>query len=376
MKINIYYKIDMSECKCKCKIKNAAIKIQFALKLNYCIKNLEKFQNIGLNKLSCTLSFDEFKKIIIKKNILDITGYLCKSLESYKSGLKINPKILISVYLISNYSAEIIGPEINRHPLDNYIYNLSNNVIQQLEFKKINELWTILNNFTPVFINWSNMDKNRTIEKLVISYYHTLEHIEKIKSDNKITEIDQQNQMTIELQKQKKEIIQSIKLIDKNFDIKYLQENYVHIYNQIQNSWLQLHIIISNTMKKAYFDILSNDISNGNLLSCFTLLQDIGKRLGILCSYENQILLLEKFSEDYLTKLLVESKYSYDLIKFISFIIDLIIQIDSPINNELNIKWKLQVLELISIDFSKSFPQILILIEEKIDKKLNKLFKN
>ena len=49
------------------KANSAALKIQFALKLNNCNKNLEKFQNIKLNTLSSTISFDEFRKIIIKQ---------------------------------------------------------------------------------------------------------------------------------------------------------------------------------------------------------------------------------------------------------------------------------------------------------------------
>ena len=40
-------------------------------------------------------------------------------------------------------------------------------------------------------------------------------------------------------------------MINKNFDTKYLQENYVEMYNQIQSSWAQLQASITNTMKKS-----------------------------------------------------------------------------------------------------------------------------
>lgn len=364
MKIKIYSMIDMSSFKAN----SAALKIQFALKLNNCIKNLEKFQNIKLNKISSTISFDEFGKIIMKKDILDITKHLCETLESFKSGLKINPRVLITAYLIRNYPLELVGSESDRHPVDNYIISLSDNVVQQLESNKINEIWTALKDFKVAFADWSSMDKDRTIEKLVVSYYYRSEHINKIKLEE-LVDINQQNQMTlrVELERQRKEIIQSIKLINKNFDTKYLQENYVEMYNQIQDTWTQLQGCITNTMKKAYYDMLSNDISNGNMLSCFSLLKEIGQRLEVLCPEKTKAAFVLKFSDDILTGLLADPEYNHDLIKFIGFIIDFIIQMDAPINDDSNTKWKVQVVELMKTDFSKSFPQILIQIEEHID---------
>jgi hypothetical protein len=356
------------------KANSAALKIQFALKLNNCIKNLEKFQNIKLNTLSSTLSFDEFRKIIIKKDILDTTKHFCETLESFKSGLKINPRVLITAYLIKNYPLELVGSDSDRHPIDNYICNLSDIVVQQLESNKINEIWTALRDFKIAFVDWSSMDKDRTIEKLVVSYYYRSEHIDKIKSGElfqkqELVDINQQDQMTliVELERQRKEIIQSIKLINKNFDTVYLQENYVEIYNQIQTTWAKLQASITNTMKKAYYDMLSTDISNGSLLSCFALLKEIGQRLGVLCPQKNKASFALKFSDDILTGLLAEPEYTHDLIKFIGFVIDFIIQMDAPVNDDSNTQWKVQVAELMKVDFSKSFPQILIQIEEHID---------
>ena len=128
--------LDMSDFKAN----SAALKIQFALKLNNCIKNLEKFRNINLNKLSTTLTFNKFRAIIIKPDVINITKHFCETLESFKSGLKINPRVLISAYLISNYTEELVGPESDRHPVDMQIIQIANNVILQLESNKINDL--------------------------------------------------------------------------------------------------------------------------------------------------------------------------------------------------------------------------------------------
>ncbi len=355
------------------KANSAALKIQFALKLNNCIKNLEKFQNIKLNKLSLSMNFDEFRKIIMRKDVLDITKHFVDTLENFKSGLKINPKVLITAYLIKAYPTELVGTEKDLHPSDRYIIELSASVVENLESNKINNIWNKLKEFKSVFTDWSRMDKDRTIEKLVISYYYRSEHIEKIKSGELIkkqefVDKEQQNQMIMELETQRKEIIHSIKLIDKNFNVEYLQENYREIYNQIQQSWTQLHVFITNTMKKAYFDMLSTDISNGNLLSCFSLLKEIGQRLCLLCPEKRQEAFIAKFSDNILTEILAEPEYTNELIKFIGFVIDFIVQMDAPVNDESNAQWKIQVAELMKTNFSTSFPQILIQIEEHIDK--------
>lgn len=355
------------------KANSAALKIQFALKLNNCIKNLEKFQDIKLNILSSSMSFDEFRKIIIKADIINITKHFCDTLESFKSGLKINPKVLITAYLIKAYPDELVGTEKDLHPTDKYIIELASDVVNNLESNKINDIWNKLKEFKLGFADWSRMDKDRTIEKLVISYYYRSDHIDKIKSgqltkSNELVDKEQTEQMLMELQRQKNEIIHSIKLIDKNFDIKYLEANYVEIFNQIQQSWLQIHVNITNTMKKAYYDMLSNDISNGNLLSCFSLLKEIGQRLTVLCPQKSQKSFASKFSDGVLTDLLAEPEYTNQLVKFIGFILDFIIQMDAPINDESNVQWKVQIAEQIKNPFAQSFPQILIEIEEHIDK--------
>lgn len=354
------------------KANNSALKIQFALKLNNCIKNLEKFRTIKLGQLSTSLSFEDFKTIVIKKDVLAITKHFCDTLESFKSGLKINPRVLISAYLVRNYSQELIGPENDFHPVDNHIVHIAGNVIAQLESNNINNIWTSLKEFKFMFLDWSRMDKDRTIEKLVVSYYYRSTHINKIKSDDLVkksqfADIKQQDNMIKELEKQKNQIVNSIEQIDRNFNIKYLEENYVQMFEQIQIGWTQLQLVIANTMKKTYLKMLTTDISNGNLLSCFALIKEIGQRLSILCPEKRRKSFESKFSDDILTGLLVEPAFTVELIKFIGFVIDFIIQVDAPVNDESNAKWKYQIAELMKADFAESFPIILIQIEEHID---------
>ena len=352
---------------------NAALKIQILFRLNKCVKMLEKFNSLNLEKLAGELSFDEFKKIIIKKDIIETTQNFTSSLDNYKKGLGINPRVLITSYLIMFYSEELLGESNDRHPSDEYILTLSQNVISSLKTNNIKEIWDILREFKHTFKNWSSMDKDRTIERLVVSYYYRSEHIDKIKSGELVKKLElvdpeQQNQMIQELERQRNDILKSIKLIDRTFDINYLKKNYVQIYNSIQNSWSNIKINLSNTMKKAYYDMLCKDIENGNLISCFNLLKEIGERLGIICPSKQVESFKNKFNEDNLTNILAIPEFTPQLIKFIGFMVDFILLMDAPANDEANQIWKAEIGQtIISGNFTYNFPKILIQIEEHID---------
>lgn len=350
----------------------AAFKIQYMFKLKHCINLLDSFKKLDLKSNAETLTFDEFKKIIIKKDIIETVKNFIDSLDKFKKGLGLNPRVLITAYMITYFTNDFIGEEKDRHPSDNFIFELATNVINNLEEGKIIKIWDILRDFKIGFNNWSQMDKDRTIERLVISYYYRCEHINKIKSDDvdkkiDLFEPDQQYYMIKELERQKEDIVKSIKLIDRNFDINYFKENYVQIFNTIQQTWINLQINLSNTMKKAFYDMLVKDIESGNLLSCFNLLKEIGERLTAICPPKKATAFKSKFSDDILTNLLTVLEFTPELIKFIGMIIDFISLMDAPINDETNKQWKEQIVELLTGSFSTNLPKILIQIEEHID---------
>jgi hypothetical protein len=351
----------MSELK-----ENAALKIQYLLKLNHCKKLLIEFKTLELKSNAESLSFDKFQKIIIKNEFINNVKNFTDSLDKFKKGLTINPRVLITAYMITYFPIELLGEEKDRHPTDNFILELSTNVVNKLEENNINQIWDILRDFKVGFNNWSQMDKERTIEKLVVSYYYRCEHLEKINS-GELTKKSELHDMIDELEKQKEDIIKSIKLIDRKFDIKYLKENYKQIYNTIQQTWSNVHVNVANTMKKAFYDMLVNDINNGNLISCFNLLKEIGERLSLLCPKNKVASFKSKFSDDNLTNILATPEFTSELIKFIGMIIDFISLIDAPVNDETNKQWKQQIVNLLSSNFSSNFPKILIQIEEHID---------
>jgi hypothetical protein len=353
---------------------NAALKIQFLFKLNHASKLLDEFNNLELKKHAKEKSFDEFKKIIIKKEIIDIAKKFTDSLEKFKKGLNINPRVLITSFLITFYTDELIGDISDRHPSDDYIYTISLLVVEELEKKSIPNLWNLLRDFKLAFANWSKMDKDRTIERLIVSYYYRCEHIEQINNKEIVRKFaqfneKQQEEMKLELEKQKSDICRSIKLIDKTFNLEYLKKNYKQLFNGINQSWEKIKTNVSDTMKKAYYNMLIEDVNNGNLLSCFNLLKEIGERLGVICPIKQSELFKEKFSEDNLHNVLSVCEFSSELKNFVIFMIDFIILMDAPINDKTNNEWKKTVVQSMNNndDFAQNFPKILIQIEEHID---------
>jgi len=347
---------------------NAALKIQYLLKLNNSKKLLNELKTLELKSKAESLSFDDFKKIIIKKDVITNVGNFTESLEKLKKGLSINPRVLITSYMITYFSIDLLGEEKDRHPTDNFILEIASNVVNKLEENNINQIWDILRDFKVCFNNWSQMDKDRTIEKLVVSYYYRCEHLEKINSGelSNNDSIQKQN-MIDELERQKEDIIKSIKLIDRKFDIKYLKENYKQIFNTIQQTWSNVYDNVGNIMKKAFYDMLVRDIQDGNLISCFNLLKEIGERLSLLCPKNKVASFKKKFSDDNLTNILATTEFTTDLIKFIGMIIDFISLVDAPINDDSNKQWKQEIVNLLTLNFTNNFPKILIQIEEHID---------
>jgi hypothetical protein len=208
----------------------AAKKIQLSFRINQVLKNLETFKTHDLKEKSKTLDFAKFKKCLLDKKILDDTKDFLISLNNFKKGIEINPKMFLTIFLITGIPDDFIGHEKDRHFSDNEILILSNEVLEMLNNlneKNISIFWNCYHNFNFAFKNWIRMDKNRTIERAIVSYYHRSEHIEKIEIEIKDSKnnIDQLLDMKIELDNQRKDILKSIKLIDRNFDIDYLKDS-------------------------------------------------------------------------------------------------------------------------------------------------------
>lgn len=348
----------------------AASKIQLRFRINNCIKSLEKFNNFDLNLYAKEKSFDQFKMLIIKKDLNEVAKKVCTTFDLYKKGLDVNPRFLLTVFLVKNYPNDIFGVTDITHPIDNNLLVLANNLSDLVKTKEISKIWRALKEFKYTFLEWTKFDKDRTIEQLINSYYNRSQHIEKIKNGSLSTiNFEQEQDIMIELERQRSNIIKSIKHFDPNFDIEYLKANYIDIYNNIKKAWAELSVNIHKNMKQAYQDLISNDIKEGNLITAFDLIKNIGERLTILCPKKEKEAFMKKFSDDKLTSILIVPEFTLELNKFVMFMVDFIILMDAPINDENNQLWKTNVKQLMvsSNPFYQSFPKILLQIEEHID---------
>jgi hypothetical protein len=214
---------------------------------------------------------------------------------------------------------------------------------------------------------WTNFDKDRSIEQLIISYYNRMTHINKMLTSNNKIEFEQEQDMMIELEKQKSELLRMMVTIDPTFNATYFKENYIQVYNDIMKARNEMSIRVKNVMKKAYYDMLCEDIKKGDMMSCFNQIKEIGKRLSVMCPKNMVTSFEQKFSDDNLTTILLSQEFTPEIKSFIKFMVDFTILIDAPINDENNQIWSNEINSLVCNKFCYNFPKILIQISEHID---------
>lgn len=350
-----------------------AKKIQIKFRITNFIKKIDIFKNFDLDNKSKTLSFNQFKKIILDKKLLEETKDMLYALNNYKKGIDLNPRLLITIYLIVNYSDEFLGEANDRHFSDTEILLMSQEMylsINSCNETNVSTFWNQYHNYTCAFKNWIKMDKPRTIERAIVSYYYRSEHIEKINEDIKNTsESTQLIEMKQELEKQRADILKSIKIIDRSFDIEYLKDNYKLVYANLEKSWKTMITSLSTNMKKAYYDMLVEDLEKDNKINVFNLMKEIVQRVLLICPEKRKKSLETKFTEDILSDCLLCSNWNMKLEETILLIIDLVILLGASIDDEENKKWKLVVINEMKIaNYNETLPKILIQIEEKLDR--------
>jgi len=348
----------------------AAKKIQLQYKKYKCIQqtnNIKQLHEYFINE-SKKNTFDEFKKVILKKTIQNNFINFCSAYNKYKKGVEIKYRIIMTLYFIYLYPNDILFS--TTHPYDIMLQNSANELVKHIYTDPINiiNIWKSLQYFNTTFIQWSKMDKDRLIEDCIKSYYFKCEHIEKI-LENKSTKSDNEQKLDMinELEKQKKDLLNNILLLDNTFDTKFLEDNYKVIYCNLIVSKEKIHNSISVNMKLAYYNMISEDLKNGTLLSTLDMVKEIGRRLLLICPANNKEKFNEKFSDNNLTELLFDCAFTPNLIKFIYFMFDFIRFLDAPINDDDNNQYRATIEYQVKQEFYIYFPKILLHIQEKID---------
>jgi hypothetical protein len=358
---------------------NAALKIQFVFKLNNCIKCLEEFNKLNLKTLASTKSFLEFQKFITNKNtsinIIDVINKFIFSLNKFKNGLTIKAKFIVTAYIINYFPDEILGTNENKHPIDINLINLAKNLLTSIDSRNINNIWNSMRNFNIAAVQWFEMDKERSIEQMIISYHNRSKHIDYIKE--KQMDFEQQMDMVNEVERERTTIINCIKQIDDNFDVEFLKENHEKILYHIMKSREEISKTLTTNMKRAYFNMLYKDISNGEMMSTFNELKAIAERLIAICPPKRLESFKKKFTDDVLLNLLSEASFTPTLTSYINMILDYITIMDAPVNDINNKEWKVHINSLMSQNnaYNENFPRILIEIEEHLDTLIENIIK-
>jgi hypothetical protein len=337
-------------------------------KLSQYFDNLEKY-----NLTKKNIDFNDFTKKIkdnkLINNINKILYFLNKL--SCKS-FKINPRIILSAFLINNYCNDVIGPIKDRHPIDHLIIDWSQKLVsifkKEKNYYKYNLLIIYLNNYIDIFNNWKNVDKNRTIQNLIISYGNRMDHLEYIYNEE--LEEEAKNKMINMLNKECDSLLQSIIIIDKDFDINSLKQNYKKIISDIKESMEKIFNNLTLNFKNAYLNMLISEFENDNNNIIINLINETNQRILLLTpkKYINSI--KNKFLTFNFINNLLEENYS-NLNEYFYFLIDTICAYSAPEDNDEIVLWKNKMLNWLNcdadIDYKKIIPSLLLEINTKID---------
>jgi hypothetical protein len=350
-----------------------ARKIQNSFRVYKVNKLLLKFRNLDLVALGSSIQFEEFTKVIRKKEVLKTTIDFIKLIQNYFEPLNMLGRVLLTGYLLTYYEIEILGKDDERHPIDTGILDWSKQLVVLMEnhelksIKDVERLWLFLKNYKVIFSQWQKMDKSRTIERIIISYYHRSEHIDKINDDENIDE-EQRKQMLYQLEKQRRGLLQNVKMIDPSMNLQFIEKNYKKIYTDLRSNYENLVVSMGNSMKKAYYDMVKEELENGNMRPIYDLITEVSNRILTITPRKRKESLGAKLLEGLMDKLVGHNEWTDELRVHLLFMVDLIIMLGAAIDDEENLKWKKEVEKLMETEYYKNLPQILIQMEEKLDR--------
>lgn len=362
-------------------IKQSAIKIQNCFRTCKFNKLIKNFRELDLNILANSIPFSDFTQVIRKKEPIISVKNIINLLNNYFKDLNLYSQYILSSYLITFYQKELFSKE--KHPSDIGIIEWATEVtkfLDEYQFNNINiikKFWLLLKNYKVIFDQWKNMDKNKTVEKIIISYYYRSESIDKITQDKKIDK-QQKSKIIAELEIQRNNLLSNIKKIDPSIDIKYIKENYKLLFKNINKMWNNMYESLSKNMKKAYNTLIVKEAEKGNTKNLYNLFMEINKRLLLIIPENKKISMSHKLNGDIVTNLLKNKTWTPELKEYINFILNLVKVLGAPVDDKKIDNFKNNIENLMKDNFYQNLTNILINIQEKIDRiydlilKLNK----
>ena len=115
------------------------------------------------------------------------------------------------------------------------------------------------------------------------------------------------------MEQQRQQFVVNIKIIDPEFNVEYFLENYEVVYNNMNSAYKHLTSQIGNTMKKAYYDMLNEELINDNLLPIAEIMTEISKRLLIIVPEKRREKFAEKINVNVIVDLISEKCWTNEL---------------------------------------------------------------
>ena len=329
-----------------------------------------KLSELNLNEYAKSNSFNKFCGYIRSKTVVNVVkNYLTILKKTVNKELKAKHQLILSCYMMYNYTDEVLGKEKDLHQADKDLLKWCKEIVERLDGGgiNINQQHMLLRNYQIIFDNWKEMDKYRTIEKIIISYNNRNEHLKVLLEDKNMDEKQKEDSIK-EIKRQMNNMIKDIQMIDPEFDVKYLQENVELVYSKMKEGWMKMTETLGNTMKKAYHDLVKESLQKGELKPSFDLLMEICKRLLVICPDKRKESLKEKVSESVLMNLMAAGDWTPELVEFLRFLVDLIIMLGASADDKENLEWKKATDLYYDLEFAVVLPQFLIEMQEKIDR--------
>lgn len=347
------------------------IKIQRFYRIYKLSKLFDEFEKYNMSRKN--IGFEEYTKKMNQKNIIYNVNQIILTLNKLcDTSFKIYPRIILTAFLINNYSNDVIGHLKDRHPIDNFIIDWSKKLVKifKLENNYYENILLIkyLNNYVDVFNNWKNIDKNRTIQNIIISFGNRMEHLEYVKKEE--LEDEAKQHIISSLTSECDSLLKSVKIIDNDFDVDNLKVNYKEIIIKIKESMEQIFYDLSYNFKNAYLDILIEEFSNDNNSVIINLINETNDRILLLTPKEYIDSIRTKFNSYDYTDYLLEDNYS-KLNEYFIFLIDTVAIYSAPEDLEENTLWKVDMINWLNsdtdIDYKVVIPSLLLEINTKID---------
>ena len=186
---------------------------------------------------------------------------------------------------------------------------------------------------------------------------------------------DDNNEDTINfLNEEIENIEKNILIIDKDFDLDYLQDNYKLINNQIQKGLEEVMNSISTNFKKSYLDILISESNNDNYQIILNFILETNDRILELTPEKFKNSIEQKLNQYNYLELLLFKDWSKEINNYLEFIIDTVIVYSPPEDDKINIEWNIiRRHRFFEKQFNEGLSCILLEINPKIDVIYHKL---